>query len=145
MTRNEPALPEPGLRVQLGERRNVLPAILQTLGLWAPGAEGQGLLRLREGSTKRPSIPERVGIRGLLACTSVGFWTCSNSPNPSRSPTSRLMFVFACSRLSTTRQLDEHVSYSTRGVSGVSAVCPAGAGPSHFTRTTISLAVARGP
>lgn len=27
------------------ERRNVLPAILQTLGLWAPGAEGQGLLR----------------------------------------------------------------------------------------------------
>ncbi|CAM9964519.1 unnamed protein product [Rangifer tarandus platyrhynchus] len=72
MPRNEPELPEPGLRVQLGERRNLLPAILQTLGLWAPGCGGRGLLGLREGSTKRPSIPERVGIRGLLACTSVG-------------------------------------------------------------------------
>ena len=117
MTRNEPELPEPGLRVQLGERRNLLPAILQTLGLWAPGTGGWGLLGFREGSTKRPSIPERVGIRGLLACTSVGFWTCSDSPNPSRSPTARLMIVFACSGISTTTQLDGHVSYSTHGVS----------------------------
>ena len=46
MTRNEPELPEPGLRVQLGERRNGLPVILQTLGL-GPGdscASGRGAL-----------------------------------------------------------------------------------------------------
>ena len=74
MTRNEPELPEPGLRVQLGERRNLLPAILQTLGLWAPGAGDWGLLGLREGSTKRPPFLSEWELGGCCTGLPVPLW-----------------------------------------------------------------------
>ena len=49
MTRNEPELPEPGLRVQLGERRNLLTCDLADAGALGSWGWGLGTPRSQRG------------------------------------------------------------------------------------------------